>query len=77
MSLMKLAGARHEELIKEAILGLMANVGKAIVKNPLTTVSLALDASSTADGVKKFNQGSRMTRDLVQNAAAMVPPVSM
>jgi len=77
MSLIKMAGENHEHLIKEAVLGLLAGVGKVLVHNPLHTVGLAFDASHAAGGAKKFNQTSRGMRDLVQDAAARVPPVSM
>lgn len=77
MSLLKLAGPSHEQMIKEAFLGALATLGKAVIRNPLKSVGIGFDAMQVSDGVKNFQRTGLVGRNAMQNVAAMVPPGSM
>lgn len=77
MKLLKATGPSHEEMIKEAVLGLLANVGKFVLKNPFRTGFAAMDAFQTAGAAKSFNQAAMAGRNMMQDVAATVPPGSM
>lgn len=77
MSLLKLAGPSHEQMIKEAVLGALAGIGKAVLKSPMRSLGFGFDAMQVAGAVKNSRRAGLVGANMMQDAAAMVPPGSM